>query len=146
MVCNVEVLEIAEQKRLRRLAVHRRREDRLPQLVERNVRDARHALCHAVVALGGRRGLEHDRICHDRRSHQSCQPVRRQQSPLLIHRGDDRCRRADRLVSKVDRRARLDVGKAVVVNDFQNVRLLQPRYRLGHLVVVDEHHALAARL
>ena len=146
MICDVEVLEIAEKKRLGGLIVHRRGEDRLPELIERNVRDARHALCHAVVALCGRRGFEHDGIGDNCSCHQSRQPVRRKQAALLIHGRDDRRGGAHGLIAEVDGRTCLDIGQPVVVDDLQNVRLLEPRHGLRHFIVIDEHDALAARL
>ena len=99
-----------------------------------------------MVARRGRRRFEHDRVGHDGRRHQPCEVLRGHESTLLIHFGDDRRRRADRLVPEIDRSAGLDVGEAVVVDDGEDVRLLETGHRLRRLVVVDEDDALAPRL
>ena len=144
---DVEILEIGKQQRLRALRLaDGRGEDLTAQLVERDVRDARHALGHAVVARRGRRRFEHDRIGHDGRRHQAREVLRGHESALLIHFGDDRRRRADRLVPEIDRSAGLDIGEAVVVDDGEDIRLFETGHGLRRLVVVDEDDALAPRL
>ena len=68
------------------------------------------------------------------------------EAAFLIHFGDDRRGRADRLVAEVDGAAGLDVRQPVMVYDLHDIRRIQPRHRLRDLIVVDQHDALAARL
>lgn len=128
VIGDMEILEIREQQRVGGLVVRDgRREDGLAQLVERDIGDARHAVGHAAVDGGGRRGFEHDRVGDDGRRDQTGQLCRRHEAALLIHFGDDRRGRADRLVPEVNGAAGLDVGQPMVVDDLHDLRLLEPR-------------------
>ena len=142
---DVEILEVGENQLVGGLGeVAALGEDKLSQLVQIESGDSGHALGHPVIPLGAGGGLEDDGVGDDGGGQQAGQLAGGHQALLLVHPGDDRGRGADDLVAEVDGLIGLDVGQPVVIDDFDDFGLVEAGDRLGGLVVVHQHHALAA--
>ena len=142
---DMELLEVAEQQLLHGLVLRGGGgEDLLPQLVQGDAGDVGHPLRHPPVPGGAGGGFEHDGVGDDGGGHEPRQLGGGHEAPLLVHPRHDGGGAAHRLVADVDGVLGLDVRQAVVVDDGQDVRLLQAGDGLGGLVVVHQHHLLAA--
>ena len=143
---DVELLVVGLEQLLRALAVgHAGGEQLLPQLLQRDLREAGEALGHGDIPLGAGGGLEHDRVGEDGPGHQPRDLGRRHDAVLLVHGGDDGIGAADGFVADADGLPGLDIGQPVVVDDLEDLHLLQPGDGLGGLVVVDQDDLLAPR-
>lgn len=108
---DMKLLIICVQHGLHRLVVPTGSgEDGLPQLIQRDVGDAGHAVSQIDVPLGTGGRLEHHGVRDDGRRHQTRHLGGGHQSLLLIHPGHDSGGAAHRLVADIDGIFCLDVG------------------------------------
>lgn len=143
----MEVFEVGVEEAVGALAFrHGGGEDLLPELFKRDARNAGQPLGNIAVALGGGGRFEHDRIRQDGRAHQPGELRMGHEALFLEHAGQDRVGAAHDVVAEEDGREGLDIRKAVVVDDAQNLSLVQPGHGLGDLVVVDQDDLFAAGL
>ena len=98
-----------------------------------------------AVALGRGRGVEDDRVRHDR-SEQHRRGRRARLHPVLAEALDhERGGRSDRVERRGDRDPGFDRADVVMVEDLDDLGLLDARHALSLLGVVDEEHAAAGR-
>lgn len=104
-----------------------------------------HPFRHPAVPRRAGGGFEHDRVCHDGGGDEAGQIGRRHQALFLVNFCHDGGGAADGFVAEIDGIAGLNVREPVVVDDFQNVRLIETRHRLRDLVVVHQDHPFPPR-
>ena len=141
----VELLVVGVEELLGALAVRAAGGiELLAYLVERDAGYTREALRHGYVPLGAGGGLEHDRVGEYGPGHQPGYPGRGDHAALLVHAGEDGVGAAHGLIAHPDGLCGLDIRQTVVVYYLQNLHLVQAGDGLGGLVVVHQHHLLAA--
>ena len=141
---DVELLEIRGDHLLHGLIGADGGEKFLAQIVQIDIGDAGQTLGHGNIPLGAGGGLEHYRVGQDGRGHEAGHGAGGNDAVLLIHGGDDGVGAAHRLIAHINGLAGLDICQTVVVDDLQYLRLIQARHGLGDLVMIHQHHLLAA--
>ncbi|CDN44000.1 hypothetical protein BN871_DZ_00040 [Paenibacillus sp. P22] len=96
--------------------------------------------CHILLRAG--RGLEQQGIGDDGGQHQAGDFLARRQAVLLEDLQQDRSRASDRLGAVVQRRLRLEVGDAVMVDDLDDRYFIDIGSALLALVMVDKDNLL----
>ena len=141
---DLELFVVRKIQRIQIVVVRRRDgENLLPEFFQRKTGDLCHALRHRAIHSRAGRGLKHDGVGHDGRGEQTREFFAWHNAALEKHARNDGAGTADRLVAHVDGRVRLHLREAVVVDDFEYLRLLQTGDRLMQLVVIHQNHALS---
>src|ERR671912_887949 len=112
-----------------------------PELVRVEVEHLLEVSSDLAVAVRGRRGVQDHRVREEGRKQHLCGWHLGFQTARFEALHDQGSRRADGVEGGRDGRGRLDVSDVVVVQDLDDLGLLDARYALPDLGVVDEEHA-----